>query len=466
MGDVFRGALEDLLPLPVMRTPFEPEVLVRGAILGFLLPLAATAIPIWRGLRVTPVEAIRVGFRTAKSSGLASIGKRLHTPGPAMVQMPVRNLLRAPRRTLMTVLGIGAVVTVVVGFLGMIDSFLSTVDRTEAETEGHSPSRIVVTLEGFHSADSELVREVRSSSSVAESVPSLVVPGKIASGSEEFDVSLGLVDPDSAIWAPTTSEGLGLEAEPDGILISEKAAEDLGVEVGDELRITRPSGLRNGVLGEATTPVRVAGLHPNPFRSFAYMTSSQAPRMGLQGQVNRLDLLPAPGVSEDDVKRELFALSGVAGVERATASTEFVRNRIDDFVGIFRIVELFALLLAVLIAFNSTSISVDERARENATMEAFGVPVSGVLTVSIVEAVLVGVLGTLVGLGLGVLVLQWVLNVTLPSTLPELGVTASISLGSLGIAAIVGVAATAVAPLLTTRRIRRMDIPSTLRVVE
>jgi putative ABC transport system permease protein len=50
--------------------------------------------------------------------------------------------------------------------------------------------------------------------------------------------------------------------------------------------------------------------------------------------------------------------------------------------------------------------------------------------------------------------------------LPELGVTASISLGSLGIAAIVGVAATAVAPLLTTRRIRRMDIPSTLRVVE
>ena len=220
------------------------------------------------------------------------------------------------------------------------------------------------------------------------------------------------------------------------------------------------------MLGETTTPVRVAGLHPNPFRSFAYMSSSQAAHMGLQGQVNRLDLLPAPGVSEDDVKRELFALSGVAGVERATASTEFVRNRIDDFVGIFRIVELFALLLAVLIAFNSTSISVDERARENATMEAFGVPVSGVLTVSIVEAVLVGVLGTLVGLGLGVLVLQWVLNVTLPSTLPELGVTASISLGSLGIAAIVGIAATAAAPLLTTRRIRRMDIPSTLRVVE
>jgi putative ABC transport system permease protein len=466
MGDVFRSALEDLLPLPVMRTSFEPEVFVRGAIVGFLLPFAATAIPVWRGLRVTPIEAIRVGFRSAKSSGLASVGKHVRLPGSALVQMPLRNLLRAPRRTLLTVLGIGAVVTVVVAFLGMIDSFLATVDDSERETAGDNPSRIVVTLDGFYADDSELVEKVRSSPLVAESVPTLTVPGKLATDEDDFDALVSTVDPADPIWRPSTTSGPGLEGEPGGILISAKAAEDLGVGVGDDVELTHPQGLAGDVLGEETTPVRVAGLHPNPFRSFAYVSPELATAMGLAGQTNSIDVLPAGGASDDDVKRALFGLGGVAGVEKATATAEFVRDRINDFVGIFRIVEVFALVLAILIAFNSTSISIDERARENATMEAFGVPVSGVVGLSIAEAALVGFLGTIVGLGLGALVLQWVLNVTLPDTLPDLGVSASITLGSLAIAALVGVVAAVLAPLLTARRLRRMDIPSTLRVVE
>ena len=466
MGEVFRGALEELLPLPVMETPFEPAVFLRGALVGFLLPFVATAIPVLRGVRVTPIEAIRVGFRSAKSSGLASIGKHVRLPGSALVQMPLRNLLRAPRRTFLTVLGIGAVVTVVVAFLGMIDSFIATVDDAERETAGDHPDRIVVTLDRLHAEDSGLVRAVSSSPLVARAAPSLILPGKLATDSDDFDAQLGLVDPHSSIWAPSTAEGPGLAAEPGGVLISEKAAEDLAVGVGDEVEVTHPQGLREGVLGETITRMRVAGLNPNPFRSFAYLAPSQAEAMGLRGQVNEIDVLPAPGASEEDLKRAFFGLDGVGGVERATATSEFVRDRIDDFVGIFRIVEVFALVLAILIAFNSTSISVDERARENATMEAFGVRVSGVVGISIAEAAMVGVLGTLVGLGLGALVLQWVLNVTLPSTLPDLGVNASITLGSLAIAALVGVVAAVLAPLLTARRLRRMDIPSTLRVVE
>jgi putative ABC transport system permease protein len=42
----------------------------------------------------------------------------------------------------------------------------------------------------------------------------------------------------------------------------------------------------------------------------------------------------------------------------------------------------------------------------------------------------------------------------------------TISAGSLLAAAAVGIAAVALAPLLTARRLRRMDVPSTLRVVE
>jgi putative ABC transport system permease protein len=55
---------------------------------------------------------------------------------------------------------------------------------------------------------------------------------------------------------------------------------------------------------------------------------------------------------------------------------------------------------------------------------------------------------------------------TREETFPELGTVIAVSPGSLLVAALVGVLAVAIAPLLTTRRLRRMDIPSTLRVVE
>jgi putative ABC transport system permease protein len=138
----------------------------------------------------------------------------------------------------------------------------------------------------------------------------------------------------------------------------------------------------------------------------------------------------------------------------------------DDFVGVLRIIDVFALVLALLIAFNSTSISADERARENATMFAFGVPVRDAVAIEVGESAIIGVLGTLVGIGLGLAVIGWVVAATREETFPELGTVISVSPESLFVAALVGVVAVAMAPLLTARRLRRMDIPSTLRVVE
>lgn len=465
-GEVFRGALEDLLPLPVMRTPFEVHVFIRGAIAGLVLPLIATAIPVWRGVRVAPIAAIRVGFRSAKSSGLAAIGKRVHLPGSALVQMPGRNVLRAPRRTLLTALGIGTVVAVVTAFSGMVDSFLATVDRSERELAGATPSRITVSLEGFHRLGSPLVRSVEGAPGVRAAEGRLQVAGRLATADDSFDALIGLQDGRNRLWQPTVASGAGLAPGEDGILISEEAAKDLDVGVGDQITVSYPRLIGPRTFSEARARIPVVGLHPDPFRSFAYMDASQAQRMGLAGRVNQVDVAPQPGTSEGELKRTLFAIPRVAEVEGATASAEFVRKRMDDFLGIIRVTELFALLLALLIAFNSTSISVDERARENATMLAFGVRSGEAIGLSMVENVIIGVLGTLAGILIGLGILNYVLQVTLPDTLPDLGVPPSIAFGTVLKAVGLGVVAVALTPLLTARRVRRMDVPSTLRVVE
>jgi putative ABC transport system permease protein len=54
----------------------------------------------------------------------------------------------------------------------------------------------------------------------------------------------------------------------------------------------------------------------------------------------------------------------------------------------------------------------------------------------------------------------------LEDTLPDLGAVVTLAPGSVLIAALVGIGAVALAPLLMVRRLRRMDVPATLRVIE
>ena len=458
-----RTALEDLLPLPVIVTPFESTVFLRGALIGLLLPLLATALPVWRAVRVQPIEAIRVGFRSAKGGGLAPLLRRLRLPGGSLGQMPARNVLRAPRRTLMTVLGIAAVIAALVSMLGLIDSFLRTVDRSEQELAGNTPSRVEVALDSFHPRGSEEIRQLAADPNIAAAEPRIAVPAELSAGGSNFDVSLQLVDYESRMWRPTVSDG---PAERGGMLLAEKAAGDLGVGAGDSVMLRHPRRIGATTFETVQTRVRVAGVHPDPFRTAAYMDTSRASLLGLEGLANRVHVVPAPGSSLDEVQRALFADSGVVSVEAVTANTQLMEERIDDFLGVLRVIEAFVLLLAVLIAFNSSSISADERAREHATMFAFGVPVPAAARLAVTEGLLMGIAATALGVAAGLALTDWVVHGVVPDTFPDIGLVVSLSTGSLAAAMLLGTAAVALAPLFTARRMRRMDVPSTLRVVE
>jgi putative ABC transport system permease protein len=66
--------------------------------------------------------------------------------------------------------------------------------------------------------------------------------------------------------------------------------------------------------------------------------------------------------------------------------------------------------MALLIALNASSINVDERTREHATMFAYGVTVTRVLRGTVAEAVIIGALGTAVGMAAGRALLWWMVN--------------------------------------------------------
>lgn len=460
LGFPLRSLFVDMLPLPIWRTPLQLDVFAQAAALGFALPFVAVAWPVWRALRVQPVEAIRVGHLAARGGGLAPLLRRLRLPGPGYHQIPVRNVLRTPRRSALTALGIAAAVATLVAVLGFLDTFAGTVDRAESELLHAAPGRVGVTLDTFQPADGAVVRQVAALPQVAGVEAGVLAPGVARAGGREVDLLLEIL-PGETTWTPTLTRG----TTAGGLTLAEKAARDLGVDVGDTVSVEHPRTSGTGLRTERS-PMRVAGIHPNPLRMLAYLGPDSAATFGLAGATNLLTVTPSAGTDPDAVRRALLAVPHVASAQTARATTDGMRASIDEFVGVLRVVAAVTLLLALLIAVNTTVIGVDERAREHATMLAFGLPPRTLLGMTTVETALLGAAGSLAGVLGGYGLLHWMTSTTIPAVMPEIEATATLSSWTVGAALALGVLAVAVAPLFTLRRTRRMDIPSTLRVME
>jgi putative ABC transport system permease protein len=379
--------------------------------------------------------------------------------------MPFGNVLRAPRRTLLTAFGIAAAVTALISTLGMIDSFVETMDRNDREVLQDHPDRLSVALQGFHLLNSAEISAIESTPSVGEVQPVSRFGARLSVGTKQpIDLLVDVIDLNSTIWAPTVRR-VDLPSDRSGLIISAEAASDLRVGPGDTVTLEHPA--RQGAGFELVrTTLHVAAVHPSPYRFAAYLDRSQLSMFGVPDVVNQLYILPAAGSTPQDVQRALFGRPAVASAQPVSASSKVVKDSLNDFVGIFRVLQLFILLLALLIAYNAASINTDERSREHATLFAFGLPLRRILRMDIIEALLIGLLGTGLGLLGGMAVLQWVTTALIGNTMPDLGLDATLSSQTIGTAILLGVIAVAAAPLLTIRRLRRMDIPSTLRIIE
>ncbi|MGE5228049.1 MAG: FtsX-like permease family protein [Planctomycetaceae bacterium] len=464
IAEGLKGVLESMQPMPVWQAPFQPGSFARAAAIGLVLPIVATLWPVWRAVRIQPVDAIRTGHLAAKGGGLAPLVRRATSRGRSMTVMPVRNVLRAPRRTMLTALGIAAAITSMVGLIGLIDSFNATVDRGAAEVRAGAADRLEVALAGFQPVDGPVVAAVVGAPGVRDAVPSLRVGAKLE-GTQDLDVQLEVMDLANGVWHPTVRDAADPAGKP-GVVLADKAATDLGVVPGDTISVEHPvfhPGRQ--AVRSVVTEMRVVGLHPYPMRGFAYVDLRDAAALGMAGIVNAVQVAPAPGADLGALKRTLFEIPGVASTQPADATVGVLRDLMARFMGIFRFLQLFVLLLAVLIAFNAASIGVEERAREHATMFAFGVRLRSVLREITAEGLIVGLVGTVIGVGLGMLAVRWLTSGS-AEEMPDLQLFVTVAPATIATAFVMGVAAVALAPLFTARKLRRTDIPSTLRVME
>jgi putative ABC transport system permease protein len=460
VGMPLRAMFVNLIPLPIWRTPFQPGVFAQAAALGFALPFAAVAWPIWRAVHARPVDAIRVGHLAARAGRAVSVLARVRLPGRSYRQALLRNLLRTPRRSLLTALGVAAAITTLVTVSGFLDTFNATLTRSQHETLHSAPDRITATLRTFEPTTGRTVSTVRHLPQVATVTTGLMVPTTVKAGHRSLDSLTEVVDR-NAQWTPTVIKG----GSTGGIILAAKAAADLHVEVGDAIIVKHPEAVPGG-FRTIETPLRVTGIHPNPLRMLSYLDPASASSFNLSGFTNLLTVQPTAGISPNAVGKALLAVPGVASAESVRTTTDGMRTSLNQYLGILQIAGAITLLLALLISFNTASIGMDERRREHATMLAFGLPARTVLALNMAESALLGAMGTILGVVGGYAMLVWLTKTTVASVMPDLGVTATLGSTTILLAFLLGTGIVAAAPLLTFRRLRHLDIPSALRLVE
>lgn len=482
LGTIMSNLMADLVlefsPLPYTQIDVNWGNFITGTAIGILMPVVATLIPTWRAIRVPPIDAIRSGHLIAKGGGWSKLLAYLPIPGKSFTQMPFRNLLRSPGRMILTVIGIGVAISMQVLFIGVLDSFRATMDKTAVAYEYQSAERFVVNLDDFYAENDPIVQDINTLSSedgtalFSQTQAQIVLGGQFKDGDgTAIDTMLTLQAMDSEIWVPDLIDGK-LPTGANEIVISEKMANDLDIWAGDMANLEHPvleiptSPTALPVFRNETTAFKVVGIHNNPLRMLSYMNSTSRTEFGLPAVANQLVGVPTADVSQNTVRSTLFNQVGVGSVESISDYGDAFDEALELFVDALNIIQVIVLFLAFLIAFNTTSISVDERSREIATMFAFGLPIRTVTRMQILENVILGILGTLVGLGLGWITLTQSMGVRIEEQLADMNFIITITPQSLALAVILGVLVVGLTPLLNIRKMLKMNIPNELRIME
>jgi putative ABC transport system permease protein len=323
-----------------------------------------------------------------------------------------RPLTRDPARSLVTILGVALGVAVALAISlaneGVLTAFRNSLDhvagRTQLEVSAGEP--------GF---DETLLPVIAGTPGVASAAPVLQtvlsVPGEGAGTLLVLgvDVLSDAVFRDYRGPIPDLAEPLRLLTDPDAILVSARYARAHGTAVGGTLRLTTPTGVKaftvRGLLADDGVARTMDG-----HIAVLDIASAQV-HFGKLGRLDRVDVLLRPGAAPEQVAMHLRdRLPAGIDVERPEARNAQVEQMLGSFQLNLFVLSLIALFVGAFLVYNTMAVSVVRQRRQIGILRSLGMSRTGILLTVVGEGVAIGLLGSLLGAALGVLLAQRTLH--------------------------------------------------------
>ncbi|MFJ4964447.1 ABC transporter permease YtrF precursor [Streptomyces sp. ADI96-02] len=330
----------------------------------------------------------------------------------------MRNFLAHKGRMALSAVAVMLSVAFVCGTLVFTDTMNTTFDKLFAVT---SPD---LTVSPKGSGDDEQPADGKPASLPA-SVVAEAAQADGAKGAEGavFSMAVTVVDADnknmgSETGAPTIS-GNWTENElrsmeitsghaprgPGDVMVDADTAEKHGLKLGDELRtITAVGDSRARISGIVSFTVT------NPGAAVVYLDTATAQKqlLGAPDVFSHVSVTAEPGVSDTELKKSVAAALGGSAYRLQTQqeATDANKDSMGAFLDVMKYAMLgfagIALLVGVFLIVNTFSMLVAQRTREIGLMRAIGSSRKQVNRSVLVEAVLLGIVGSLLGVAAGV----------------------------------------------------------------
>jgi putative ABC transport system permease protein len=390
LGQLVTNLYQEYFHFPLLELVVSPEVILGAALVSLTGACAGAAAAAKRVAAITPAEAMRPEAPTNFQAGVFErSGVAVWLPTSA--RMILRNLARKPWKALLTVLGIG----IAVGLMTVTRFMLDAVDHMMT-VQFDLVQRDDVTILFHEPRAASAIFSIRQLPGVLRAEPFRAAPARLRHEHRSKQIVLtGLAD-DTQLRQIIDSQLRVNKVPADGVLLTRKLGEILGVTVGDTITLEVLEGTRQ------IRQVAVAGLSDELIGIAAYMDATALAHLLrednlISGVWLRLD--PAYAEALFANLKRMPAVSNVAIRSAMVASVKQIIDR--AFLRVSLVEMLFAAVIIGGMVYNSVRISLSERGNELASLRVLGFTHREIVVMLLGEQALLTLLAIPVGMAMG-----------------------------------------------------------------
>jgi putative ABC transport system permease protein len=402
----------------------------------------------------------------------------------SILRFAFRNLWNRKSRTLLTILGIVLGVAVVLAIAITNESTLASIQRIFDEASGKA--HLVITSDSVTGDpfDGSALLRVSRIPGVAQAAPSVSRKTLLADDADEWGLTISVagatsandllifgVDPavDPTLRDYELIEGTFLPDDKNAYaaLLVQDYAEDKGLSVGEDMRL---------LVAEETVSLRVVGiirkagpgLQNNGAVAVVPIGTAQA-IFSLGSDLSQIDVVAEPAIADspprlEELKSHLTATLGRDyQVLYPAARGSVVSKMLASYQLGLSFFSAVALFVGAFLIYNTFTMTVVERTREIGLLRTLGMTRFQVTLLVLVEAMLLGTIGSLAGVGFGILLSQGLMRSMGTVTATDI-TQISVPINGLLTSLLVGVGVTLASASLPAWRARDISPLEALRV--
>ncbi|NKF05517.1 ABC transporter permease [Clostridium gasigenes] len=330
-------------------------------------------------------------------------------------KVTARNIFRYKKRFFMTVIGIAGCTALLLAGFGIKDSIEAIVEKQFGEVYKYN-----MTI-GFDSNtdmqnQEEIIKEVSKNGEITDYTS--IKTKNVDVSSDEATEAVTIIVPkyknefNNFIDLKSRKNKEEVEIQEDGIILTEKAAKQLKVRIGDTIYIDKEENEK--------VPVKIRGISEQYVMNYVYMTDNLYEKIFKEEiKFNKMFAILADKSkeSEDKLSKDILKESKVTSVSFNSLSENSFKETISSLNYVVLIMIISAGALAFVVLYNLTNVNISERIREIATIKVLGFYDNEVSAYVYRENFVLTFIGTLTGLGLGVLLHKFIMITAEPDNM-------------------------------------------------